>query len=294
MIYGRYFNLKRTVLVFSLLFLSILLLFPLVVHGKNQGCFQYEETEVTLTGKVFQEVYAGPPNYESIKEGDMPFTATILKLDDPVCVIAKPDDEMNETVYDEKEIHINFSGKSNIVNARKNFKGIIDKKVVVTGSFYSRHTGYHRRRTVLWTTDLKLSEPQSSAILGEIDAKCLKYEPASVTLKGMLYKARFRGAPDNLTQEEQDKLFSAWMLFLPKRHVCVNDRSKGKPDEPEYDVTEIQLEEVSSSTKPAEHMNGEEVVVTGKLFRSNGERYWSRIAMRIEKLNVNDSNFTGK
>ncbi|MFQ5431235.1 MAG: DUF4431 domain-containing protein [Nitrospinota bacterium] len=252
---------------------------------KDRKCLEYSFTDVTLTGRVYRELYAGPPNYESIKGGDMPFSVLILKLDNPICVIAEPDDELNATVYNVKEVQINRGGMTDSKDVVKHHKGIINKKVVVTGSFYHRHTGYHRRRIVLWTNDIKLDTPQTYTDLEAIDDKCLAYEPTTVSITGTLYKARFRSFPETLSDKEREKRFSAWILFLNK-HVCVINRTKGKEDDPEYDVTRIQFLEDGHRRYLIEAINGKNVAVSGKLAHSTEESQWADVLMKIESLEV--------
>src|SRR5260370_3314743 len=48
-------------------------------------CLKYWPAVVTLTGTLRSHVFAGPPNYESIKRCDRKESAIILKLVTPTC-----------------------------------------------------------------------------------------------------------------------------------------------------------------------------------------------------------------
>src|SRR5262245_44014336 len=54
-------------------------------------CLSYEPTEVTLKGTLHAQVFPGPPNYESIKNGDRKETALLLKLSGNICTIGNDD-----------------------------------------------------------------------------------------------------------------------------------------------------------------------------------------------------------
>ena len=40
--------------------------------SQPQDCLSYQPAAVTLKGVIARETFAGPPNYESIKDGDVP------------------------------------------------------------------------------------------------------------------------------------------------------------------------------------------------------------------------------
>lgn len=53
------------------------------------GCFSYEPAVVNLKGVIDHTTFTGPPNYESIKDGDQPETYRILYVNKPICVEGK-------------------------------------------------------------------------------------------------------------------------------------------------------------------------------------------------------------
>jgi hypothetical protein len=50
------------------------------------GCVSYEPSHVTLQGTLVRKTFPGPPNYESVKNGDKPQTSWILELQENICV----------------------------------------------------------------------------------------------------------------------------------------------------------------------------------------------------------------
>lgn len=58
------------------------------IKWKNEHCetLLYEPSVITIEGKVSEATYPGPPNYESIENGDARETSLILALDKPVHV----------------------------------------------------------------------------------------------------------------------------------------------------------------------------------------------------------------
>lgn len=74
---------------------------------RHQKCLKYEPDRVQLNGKVKEAVYPGPPNYENIKDGDLPETCWILHLPVSVCVEGSIKDDLNsETEKDVKEVQL--------------------------------------------------------------------------------------------------------------------------------------------------------------------------------------------
>ena len=50
------------------------------------GCFDVSQSQpAVLAGRLEIEIFAGPPNYTSVKKGDMPESAYILHLEKPIC-----------------------------------------------------------------------------------------------------------------------------------------------------------------------------------------------------------------
>lgn len=57
-----------------------------------QPCLKYEPEVAELRGKVKKIIFPGPPNYESVKDGDEPEHYWVLFLPQAVCVEGNPKD----------------------------------------------------------------------------------------------------------------------------------------------------------------------------------------------------------
>jgi hypothetical protein len=73
-------------------------------------CLPYEPNSVQLTGRIVRKVFPGPPNYESVKEGDKPEGAYILHLAKPICVRSEKEDEDNAAEDGVSDLHLVLRG----------------------------------------------------------------------------------------------------------------------------------------------------------------------------------------
>jgi hypothetical protein len=119
-------------------------------EAKSEGCLSYEPAQVTLNGTIVEKIFPGPPEFESIEKGDRPDTHWILKLSEPVCVNGDPKDEINS------ETETNIKAIQLIVQEDDNqYKHLLSRKVVVTGTLFHAHTGYHRTRVLMEVISLR-------------------------------------------------------------------------------------------------------------------------------------------
>src|SRR5882724_8364367 len=81
---GRRVQLKRYAMSTRLLMTTLLLLVGFCSSASGQKCLEYGPA-VSLTGTLRSQVFPGPPNYESIKQGDRKETAIILTLAARAC-----------------------------------------------------------------------------------------------------------------------------------------------------------------------------------------------------------------
>src|ERR1044072_2994486 len=97
------------------LLISIILLVafcsPATSSVLPNDCLSYEPASVKLTGKTFLKVFPGRPNYESIKEGDEPEPAWLLRLAKSICVGADKNNDFNEAEDKVSVIHLVLRGK---------------------------------------------------------------------------------------------------------------------------------------------------------------------------------------
>ena len=122
--------------------------------ASGQNCFEYGPS-VSLTGTLSSRVFAGPPNYESIKRGDRKETAIILSLASPVCTTsATASNSFDVAETNVREVQLVISKPEHW----KTLKRLRGKPVVVTGTLFHAHTGHHRTEILIDVTDLNLKQ----------------------------------------------------------------------------------------------------------------------------------------
>ena len=100
--------------------LCLLLLASTVMSG-NRPCFKYEPAVVELTGIVRRVVFPGPPNYESIKDGDKPEPYWVLFLSEAICVDEDPASEINRAETKVTKLQLN-------VDSSERYRRFLEKK----------------------------------------------------------------------------------------------------------------------------------------------------------------------
>lgn len=105
----------------------------------------YDSAAVALTGKAFKRTFAGPPNYQSIQQGDRLETVWVLSLAQPVCVSALVADSENETANHIKTLQLVFMDSLQYKQLRR----LSSKQMVVTGRLLSAQSGHHHTRVLL-------------------------------------------------------------------------------------------------------------------------------------------------
>lgn len=133
------------------LFLGLICLSVSVQSVRSADCLLYEPEEVKISGIIVRKIFPGPPNYESIEEGDIPETVWILDLKSPVCVLGDEESELNSaTVNNVTSVHLNMG-----LAGYENYKELLFKDVLAYGTLYLAHTGHHRADIVMTVTDLE-------------------------------------------------------------------------------------------------------------------------------------------
>lgn len=107
---------------------------------------------VTLCGKVKEEVFAGPPNYESINNGDRPQFYWILYVNKPIAIVGR--------CLETQEIHENGSTCCFQLALEYNFydsrNDILDKVVMVEGQVFLGHAGHHKTKALIDVVKIKV------------------------------------------------------------------------------------------------------------------------------------------
>ena len=130
-------------------FIHILFLFSSPVYAGNP-IVHYEPSRVKLSGSLDLQTFPGPPNYESIADGDRMERHFYLKLDQPIDVLESKEDtdqnSENEKNVQIVQLAINGEDEALWSKFRRAGKGA---HVVITGELFHRLTGHHHSRVLL-------------------------------------------------------------------------------------------------------------------------------------------------
>lgn len=99
---------------------------------------------VSMTGRLLQQTYAGPPDYESVTKGDEPLVIWILQLEQGVCIAGS--ESSYPLVYSEREIQL-VLGTDQYARADQyaRYRSLLGKKITVTGTLLPGGARYEKR-----------------------------------------------------------------------------------------------------------------------------------------------------
>jgi len=129
---------------------AICFLIGSLVVAAQEPCLKYEPDVVELVGKIKRQTFPGPPNYESVKQGDRPETYWVLFLPKAFCV--KPG---------ANSPNINSSPESDISQLQlievdyKRYRKLLGKKVRAKGRLSHAITGHHHTTVLLEVISLE-------------------------------------------------------------------------------------------------------------------------------------------
>ena len=93
-------------------------------------CLYYGD--VSLTGRLVQQTYPGPPDFESVTKGDAPLVIWILQLDTGVCIVSSSASYPN--IYNEREIQLVIGNDQYARTARyAEYRQLLGKRIAVSG-----------------------------------------------------------------------------------------------------------------------------------------------------------------
>lgn len=108
-----------------------------------------KQAKATLSGALTVQLFAGPPNYESIAKGDAEQQAFILELPTRLCandgLFIKP-----STRFD--RVHVSSSVPALI----KVLTASVGRTVTVRGEAFGSHTGHHHAPLVLLAEEVSV------------------------------------------------------------------------------------------------------------------------------------------
>ena len=116
-------------------------------------CVAYDPTVVTLSGTLIRMTHAGPPNYESIKDGDAPETYLHLRLATPICT-TDAGDGINGALDGVTEVQLNLTA-----SGYSGLRPRLGQRVTVSGKLYAAHSGHHYSPLVMGEVRVLLPNP---------------------------------------------------------------------------------------------------------------------------------------
>lgn len=130
---------------------AMLAMIPVVASGQTlqplnaTGCLDTTETgtTVTVSGRLTERLFAGPPNYESIAQGDAEERALILELPRRICFT---DGEFADGSGQFDRVHVSAMDEGLL----RILRASIGRDVVLTGEAMGAHTGHHHAPMVLF------------------------------------------------------------------------------------------------------------------------------------------------
>ncbi len=105
-----------------------------------EECQNYQDTQ--LVGTLVQQTFAGPPNYESIADGDKAERYFLIKLAQPVCINA---DRQEPSFSAITEVQLVLNGASSDASLRSRLTHTVRCK----GKLFSALTGHHHTQVLL-------------------------------------------------------------------------------------------------------------------------------------------------
>jgi len=117
-------------------------------------CLYYGD--VSLTGRLVQQTYAGPPDFESVTKGDAPLVIWILQLETGVCITS--DSASYPNVYNEREIQLVLGNDQYARTAPYvEYRYLLGKKISVTGMLLPGRGKYEKPQVITLRSIKELS-----------------------------------------------------------------------------------------------------------------------------------------
>lgn len=109
------------------------------------------DSKATLSGRLTIQLFAGPPNYESIARGDAEERAFILELPERLCATdgtfigpSTPFDRVHVSASDDVMLGV--------------LKAAVGNTVTVRGEAFGAHTGHHHAPLVLMADQVNVDQ----------------------------------------------------------------------------------------------------------------------------------------
>jgi len=109
-------------------------------------CLRYEPEVVAVTGVLTRKVFPGPPNYESIQQGDQEETGFYLEPSSPVCMMGSrnPAKDDNGPIAEVRLIQLVLDS---VGYAR--LRPHLGQQITLRGQLFAAFTGHHHAPLLL-------------------------------------------------------------------------------------------------------------------------------------------------
>lgn len=113
-------------------------------------CFDVTKSQpASLTGTLEFAIFAGPPNYEDVQQGDYPEAGYILKLPAPICITDGGDFADPATQFSEVQVVPNNAALASQMRENRNSAVTVQLTEPMAAM-----TGHHHRPLVAWVTEI--------------------------------------------------------------------------------------------------------------------------------------------
>ncbi len=133
------------------LFRTVIAVISLLFSATSIAECLIEGQELSFTGRISQEIFPGPPNYESIENGDSLETYWIFTISTPQCIKAESDIE-GELYKAITRFQLAF--KDNEIYTSQ--KSLVGNTVSVKGELFLAVSGHHHTEALILVKDLML------------------------------------------------------------------------------------------------------------------------------------------
>jgi hypothetical protein len=233
-------------------------------------CLFLDPSVVQLTGTLMSRTYPGPPNYKSVRKGDEPETYWLLELRPRVCIdFGETNDLGGGRTKEIALVQLTFRS----AHAERTAEHLAGERITLTGSLLRASTRDHRILVLFWVTDVK--------------ADCreyLSYEPATVTLTGVIVSKTYPGPPNYESIRKGDEPETYWLLAL-STPICIAQKSPNDAYPAEKNIYQIQL--VFDSEKAYttyRRLLGRRVMATGTLYSADNIHHKTPVLLTVNTL----------
>ena len=124
---------------------------PLLVAALTVAACLSHAGRQSLDGVLVARTFAGPPNFESLKDGDRPERYWLLRLPKPICVADDPSDpDMGAGAKHVREIQLMLKTED-----FDRYRSLLGQPVTAQGEFMTAISGHHHTPILLQGATLK-------------------------------------------------------------------------------------------------------------------------------------------